>query len=1271
MSKNLSPRQSLNKSYLKLKPNRKEIENFKQEFISLLEGINEKESEEFQKNIISDFLKKIGFSPAYYINTKGRNDLVIHNDKIHSSPVGVIIETKQSGNNAEMISSKKLNSKALQELLLYYLRERITHKNLELKHLIATNVYEWFIFDANIFENCFAKNKNLIKKFEDFEAKRLSGNKTDFFYSEIAKPAIDEVIDSLEYTHFNLKDYKKFVKNSNPKDDNNLIALFKILSPSHLLKLPFINDSNTLDKGFYSELLHIMGLVETKDGGKRLIERNKPAQRNSASLLEDTIIQLESLDKVSRVKKSFMYGDSVEEKLFNIAIELNITWINRILFLKLLEGQLISYHGGDKSYAFLNFEKIRQYDDLNTLFFQVLAKKLQDRNSDVKKAFENVPYLNSSLFEPTEMEHATLMISNLRDDKKIPILGTTVLKDEQGKKKTGELNALQYLFEFLDAYDFASEGSEEIQEENKTIINASVLGLIFEKINGYKDGSFYTPGSITMYMSREVLIKAIIEKFNATFDWQSNEWSDLKEDVNSFIKNHKSGRQQARKELNEVYNSIKICDPAVGSGHFLVSVLNELIHIKHELNILVDHNYEPLNGYEISVENDELIIEADKVFFKYNPKNKESQRVQETLFREKQSIIENCLFGVDLNPNSVKICRLRLWIELLKNAYYKSETELETLPNIDINIKNGNSLINRFPLDSDLKSALKKSKVSVEDYKNAVREYKEAESKEKKRNLEEFLINLKEGFRSEISRNSKEMKLYNSLKSEYHFKYINPQLIENELTNDQIKDKKNLESKIKKIEDNIEEIRSNKIYENAFEWRFEFPEVLDEEGNFIGFDVIIGNPPYIQLQKMGADSDVLEKRGFRTYTKTGDIYSLFYEQGFNILKENGLLMFITSNKWMRANYGESLRRFFVEQTNPLTLIDFSGNQIFDTATVDTNILMFSKQKNQFKTQACIIKEKLLNNLSVFVSQHSVLFDFNNSESWVILSSIEKQIKDKIERIGKPLKDWDISINYGIKTGYNDAFIINGEKRKELIEQDPKSEEIIRPILRGRDIKKYSYDFADLWLIYVPWHFPLENDFSINGSSSQAEKEFSNQYPAVFNHLLSFKENLLKRNKAETGIRYEWYALQRWGANYRDDFYKQKIMYPNMTKFLPFYLDEKGFMQNDKSFMITGNHLHFLTAFLNSSLFKFCFIDNFPELQGGTRELRKVFLDKIPVIEVSDSQNNIFKDYIKKCQDLALKGFCTTEIEKQIDNEIFNLYSLSDKEKEIIGYIEIQ
>ena len=295
----------------------------------------------------------------------------------------------------------------------------------------------------------------------------------------------------------------------------------------HLLKQTFANDSNTLDKSFYSELLHIIGLQETKSGSKKLIERRSDGDRHSGSIIEDAIIQLDSLDKLSRLKNPSRFGITTQERLFNVALALSITWINRILFLKLLEAQLITYHKGNADYSFLNSKRIKSYDDLNGLFFQVLAKKQEDRNSDVKNSFDKVPYLNSSLFEPTDVEQVTLFISNLKDDKEIPLYSQTVLKTNSGKRRSGSLSTLEYLFEFLNAYDFTSEGSEDIQEENKTLINASVLGLIFEKINGYKDGSFFTPGFITMYMCRETIRKAIVQKFNEVKNWQCKDIKDL------------------------------------------------------------------------------------------------------------------------------------------------------------------------------------------------------------------------------------------------------------------------------------------------------------------------------------------------------------------------------------------------------------------------------------------------------------------------------------------------------------------------------------------------------------------------------------------------------------------------------------------------------------------------------------------------------------------------------------------------------------------------
>ncbi len=568
----LNPRKALNKAFLKVKPNRTEIEGFKANLIQLLDRSNDTESEEFHKNLVIDFLKKTYYDPSHFINTKGKNDLVIHNGDKAKSTVGVIIEAKKPTNKSEMVTPDKLNAKALQELVLYYLRERITQNNLEAKHLIITNINEWFIFDATTFDRLFAQNKKLVKQFNDFEGGRLADTKTDFFYKQIAEPFIADIKGEIEFTYFNIQDYQKPLRNDDKADDNKLIALFKLLSPEHLLKLPFTNDSNSLDKRFYSELLHIIGLTETKEGSKKLIERNKAGERHTGSILEDAIIQLDSLDKISRLERPSQFGSTQQEKLFNVGLELSITWINRILFLKLLESQLITYHKGDKSYSFLNLDKIKNYDDLNSLFFQVLARKYDERNEDVIKIFEKVPYLNSSLFEPTDIEQDTLFISNLRDDKTIPIISSTVLKNEQGKKRTGNLTTIQYLFEFLNAYDFSSEGSEEIQEENKSLINASVLGLIFEKINGYKDGSFFTPGFITMYMCRETIRKAVVQKFNEIKNWQCKDLEDLYDKIED--------RKEDRKEANEIVNNLKICDPAVGSGHFLVSALNEMIAVK-------------------------------------------------------------------------------------------------------------------------------------------------------------------------------------------------------------------------------------------------------------------------------------------------------------------------------------------------------------------------------------------------------------------------------------------------------------------------------------------------------------------------------------------------------------------------------------------------------------------------------------------------------------------------------------------------------------------
>ena len=1200
----LKPNQILNKAYRQVAIETEDFNRFKKALHTLLSTISDGQREETQKEHLRNFLSDTFYKP-YYMAPEEDIDLAVRLDKTSKSNIGLLIEVKSTTNKNEMISVGNLNRKALQELLLYYLRERISKKNSDIKYLIATNVYEYFIFDAQEFEQKFYQNKKLKKEFQDFEDGRKTSRKTDFFYSEIASSFIEEVADSLDYTYFDIRSYAKYLGENTAS--KKLIELYKVFSDVHLLKLPFQNDSNSLNKKFYAELLHILGIEEKKENNKIVIVRKAVGRRNEASLLENTINQLDAEDCLRKVPNIAIYGSTQEERLFNVAMELCITWINRILFLKLLEAQMLKYHNGEQCYKFLSIQKIRDFDDLNTLFFQVLARSVNQRTASILKDFEYVPYLNSSLFEVTELESNTIKINSLSQRSELPLFTNSVLINRKEKQQFSSLPTLNYLFAFLDAYNFASEGSEEVQEEAKTLINASVLGLIFEKINGHKDGSVFTPGFITMYMCREAVANSVLTKFNNFYNWNCASVADLYNKIEDIS------------QANRIINSITICDPAVGSGHFLVSALNELICLKYELGILVDSEGKRIkkSDYTFSIENDELIVtDADNNLFAYNPLNEESRRIQETLFKEKKIIIENCLFGVDINPNSVKICRLRLWIELLKNAYYTAESDykqLETLPNIDINIKCGNSLLHRFDLTDSIKSVLKETGISISQYRNAVSKYKNAQDKAEKRELDSMIAEIKSKLTTEIgAKDPKKLRL-NKRRAEL-VNLLAPQLFE--MSKKEQKDwQKRVDAvkrEIAELESYFEEINSNKIYLGAFEWRIEFPELLDTDGNFIGFDCIIGNPPYIQLQSMGTDADVLERMKYKTYVRTGDIYCLFYEHGMNLLKPNGCLCYITSNKWMRAGYGKELRQYFIAKTNPVLLIDFAGIKIFDAATVETNILIAKKESYTQNTLACIISNTDdLNKLSILVQQQAVECNFASSDSWVILSPIEQSIKQKIDTIGTPLKNWNINIYRGVLTGYNDAFIISTEKRNEILancqteDERTRTAELIRPILRGRDIKRYAYNWAGLYLIatFPSRHYDIE------------------MYPAVKQYLLTFGIEKLEQTgktyivngekiKARKKTNNKWFEIQD-SISYWEDFSKPKIVWGNLNLTPNYALVENNSFINAPSSMIVPAS-KYLLAILNSKIADFYIKLLGVTRNGGYFEYKPMFIEQLPI-----------------------------------------------------------
>lgn len=999
-------------------------------------------------NALSKFFENLHFECEIKSIHKGNSgmDLALKKDK----QIQVIVEAKLP-HSKEFFSQSKPNCKALHECILYYLRERKA-LNSSLKHIIITDFYRFYIFKADLFEELFNKNKYFKEAFENFESKNslFKGN-TDEFYKECEKLLSSEkYLDSITrkdlFDEPSLKgvfiDIKPILEQEKPSF-SKLKPLFKIFHKDFLLSEFNPNDANSLNNAFYKELLYILGLCESKQNSKLIIAKSQESKEEQGTFY--TAI-----------------NSKLEEENFETILKLLILWLNRILFLKLIESNLVRFND-DKNLKFLNFKKIPDFDKLSELFFEVLAKEKSTRK---KSEFAYLPYLNSSLFEKQSIEN-TLEISSLSNDLKLFYYKNTVLKDDKCKAKKGQVGLLEYLFEFLDSFDFGSDDEQSEILSQKELISSSVLGNVFEKLNGYKEGSFYTPSFITSYMCKESITKVVLDKFNAQFDLDAKNINELR----------KSLRKEDKKAQKELLNSIKICDPAVGSGHFLVSALNVMLSIYDELNLFNEEFY-------LEVQNDEILITNHKgEFIKYKrpktPKDK-AHLIQQELFHTKKDIIENNLFGVDINPNSCEITKLRLWIELLKHSFYQSFDDgnyhdLKTLPNIDINIKCGNSLVSYFETGKSL-SHYPNIKERINKYKRIVKDYKEGFYTDKS-HINQEIKNLKISFKNFCfaDKFKKEMKGFNDKCEKYSKKYGNFLAVDDEnlkffvsanLTLFDFDEKEATKefANLKKEYDNIFNLESN----HPFEWRFEFPEILDDDGNFKGFDLIIGNPPYIRQEELKELKPHLAKN-YKVYKGTSDIYTYFYELGFNVLKDNGVLSYITSNKYTRAGYGEALREFLLKNVKVLEYTDLNGIKVFDSATVDTSILCFEKSKskdNKFKYLA--LSNEILKTCAYDIGLYKDFAEFSQNslskESFTFSDENTSALKAKIERIGTPLKEWQgLNIYRGILTGYNEAFIITTEKRNEILAnckdeaEKERTAKLIRKMLRGRDIKRYRYE----------------------------------------------------------------------------------------------------------------------------------------------------------------------------------------------------------------------
>ncbi|EAJ6186603.1 class I SAM-dependent DNA methyltransferase [Campylobacter jejuni] len=1239
----LNEKDFFNPYYRKKQIMQNEFDIFNKALMQYLERLESSQSENedyLVANALSPFLTMLNFKTHIKTKQKGKSeiDLSISKDEF-SKDLEVLIEAKKP-NSKEFITHTKVNSKALHETILYYFRNR--EYSFSLKFIIITDFYKFYIFKISEFEELFYKSPSFLKLFEEFcNPNSLFKGNTEEFYKEVAK--------LIENSKENLKGFLidlTFLKDKQKSNFKKLASIYKTFHRDFLLSEFNPNDANSLNNAFYKELLYILGLCESKQNSKLIIAKSEESKEEQGTFY--TAI-----------------NSKLKEENFETILKLLILWLNRILFLKLIESNLVRFND-DKNLKFLNFKKIPDFDKLSELFFEVLAKEKSTRK---KSEFAYLPYLNSSLFEKQSIEN-TLEISSLSNDLKLFYYKNTVLKDDKCKAKKGQVGLLEYLFEFLDSFDFGSDDEQSEILSQKELISSSVLGNVFEKLNGYKEGSFYTPSFITSYMCKESITKVVLDKFNAQFDLDAKNISELR----------KSLRKEDKKAQKELLNSIKICDPAVGSGHFLVSALNVMLSIYDELNLFDEEFY-------LEVQNDEILITNHKgEFIKYKrpstPKDK-AHLIQQELFHTKKDIIENNLFGVDINPNSCEITKLRLWIELLKHSFYQSFDDenyhdLKTLPNIDINIKCGNSLVSYFETGKSL-NHYPNIKERINKYKRIVKDYKEGFYTDKS-HINQEIKNLKISFKNFCfaDKFKKEMKSFNDKCEKYSKKYGNFLAVDDEnlkffvsanLTLFDFDEKEATKefANLKKEYDNIFNLESN----HPFEWRFEFPEILDDDGNFKGFDLIIGNPPYIRQEELKELKPHLAKN-YKVYKGTSDIYTYFYELGFNVLKENGILSFITSNKYTRAGYGEALREFLLKNVKVLEYTDLNGIKVFDSATVDTSILCFEKSKskdNKFKYLA--LSNEILKTCAYDIGLYKDFAEFSQNslskESFTFSDENTSALKAKIERIGTPLKEWQgLNIYRGILTGYNEAFIITTEKRNEILAnckdeaEKERTAKLIRKMLRGRDIKRYSYEWAGLWVINT------HNGYK-NQNGEKVEVINIEYYPSLKKHFDEFYPQLEKRT--DKGL--TPYNLRN--CAYLDEFEKEKIVWnPVSGEYLFSYIKEHIFF-NNSLFMMTLDvfSLKYILAFMNSNCYKWLITLKTNLIQTGSYAYgAKDKIERLPIPKINSKNEKLANELINLVDEILKakeqdKNVNTQELENKINSLVYKLYNLTEEEIKII------
>jgi adenine-specific DNA-methyltransferase len=1134
------------------------------------DNIGEKDSEEQVKKYIGDMLSAFR---RYDMGLNEDNvDLVVRNR--NKELIG-IFECKRLENKMEMLEYANLNKKALGELIVNF--KSLSDKNEIPDWLVASNGKEWFIFSKTPFvrfwgnvkvQNYFGSGINQLPNLFP----QYRGN----FYSDVSS--------FLKNNPEILLDFSKYCLYTNEKE-----SIYYFLSPDLFLHEYNPNVGNALDKQFYKELLYLFGLKEEENQGKKTIVPNE-------------------------VTNTFYSQISSRLDDFEKSLELIVIWLNRILFLKLFEARLVRFNNDDLSFKFLNKKEIPDTTTLETLFFRILAVPESERLD------KTIPYLNSSLFEKKPQE-GPVPISSILGNGDVQYFKDTILKENNGNRRTGSMTLLEYLFKFLDAYDFVDEQNEF------SLISPVVLGLIFEKINGYKDGSYYTPTAITDYMAECALERTILVKVKDQLNLDYSDFEEFKGFFPSFTK-------EERTAIRKIIKTLTIVDPAVGSGHFLVSALNVLLQIWFDLRMIpiTPHMYVK---YDMRFENSDMrLYENDEPFvYRKNSADQENMEFQKAVFQAKKQIIENNLFGVDNNPKSVEIARLRLWIELLKNTYYKPDGTMETLPNIDINIKEGNSLLASVP---SLRTDLFTSGGDIPRYRSIWTQYQNASDKKAKQAIEGELVQERNGL----------IKLIVGAKNQ-----------------------------------NENENENRNQYDRLI-WTIDFPQIINDDGSFLGFDVVIANPPYIG-EKGHKDMFREIKPGplREFYQGKMDLFYFFFHLALNLTRQNSGIAFVTTNYYPTATGAKKLREDFKNRAIITNLTNFNELKIFESALGQHNMITMLQRghREDAIAQTCITKRKgfatpeILQEIfagndvetGYYRLSQDDLYDGNDSYMRMdrnsgALGDALPLILDRVKEQGIALKNI-CNVNtgimtgadkvskkhiqkYGIKANIGDGIFVLSDEEVTRLDLSERDKAILKPWFKNSDIYRWGTNaHTERRLILADKR--LQN---LNGN-------------ALENYLMKFQK-----------IHFDSSSNFPYLARPRDiDYCGKKIVVPQRSPRNTFGYNEIPWYASEDVYFITRKDksvsLKYILALLNSKLY-YLWLYHRGKRKGETLELYQTPLTEIPIRKIVESEQQPFIDLVDR---ILLKKQWSADsdvsgLECEVDQLVYQLYDLTPDE---IAFIE--